>query len=235
MNKNIVQTAPSLATLPAEMRANMGRLQEQNPGWKYVFFDTRGSLELIRAAGFDVDILNQRYGAMIADLVRYAAVFELGGVYLDIKASCVTSLDDLARYPSPVVARWPPHVTKGVLSYVGSACRASRGELVQWFFYAEQGCQFLAAVIDEVKARLSAYDLARDGVGKPAALRVTGPGPFTDVAIRQGLYDASHVYQRHGMRYTIYDSITGHYDLLGSVHYSKLQDPLVLRHQFVEA
>jgi mannosyltransferase OCH1-like enzyme len=221
ITRNFIQTAPSWDKLPREIRANIDLLREMNPGWAYRFLDDVAALEMIDAAGFDVSALNTRYGAMIGDLARYAAVYAWGGVYLDIKSTCSRPFDDAVR-DDVLVAVWPQPVPRSASRGVTAM---PKGELVQWFFYARPKHDFLAMVLAKVQRRLAAYKPQTYGVGKPGVLFTTGPIPFTEAGLRCGLYDAARPVTDYGLRYSIYATMNGHFASCGT-HYSRINEPL---------
>ena len=110
--KIIHQTYAS-ANVPAEIAANIERLQAMNPGWQYAFYDD-AAIEVFIRRYYDLDMLalyqriNPVYGAARADFFRYLLVYQFGGVYLDIKSTALQPLDTLiAPQDRYVLAYWP--------------------------------------------------------------------------------------------------------------------------------
>lgn len=89
----IYQTWTTLE-LPPKMKENVELLKRQNPEFEYYLFDDKMCREFIKN-NFSTDsgILwafdKLRPGAYKADLWRYCVLFINGGIYLDIKYSCV--------------------------------------------------------------------------------------------------------------------------------------------------
>lgn len=88
---NLFQTWHSL-DLPPKMRENIELLKKQNPEFQYHLFDDAMCREFI-FTNFDRTILfaydKLKPGAYKADLWRYCVLYKKGGIYLDIKYSCV--------------------------------------------------------------------------------------------------------------------------------------------------
>ena len=90
---NIYQTWHS-KPLPPLMRENVRRLKEGHPNFRYFLYDDFNCREFIRN-NFDADVVNafDRLipGAYKADLWRYCVLFINGGIYMDIKYSCINT------------------------------------------------------------------------------------------------------------------------------------------------
>jgi mannosyltransferase OCH1-like enzyme len=90
---NIFQTWKTLS-LPRGMRNTVNTLKRQNPEFKYHLYDDEMCREFIKSH-FSTDILyafdKLIPGAYKADLWRYCVLYIHGGIYLDIKYSCVNN------------------------------------------------------------------------------------------------------------------------------------------------
>lgn len=88
---NIFQTWKTL-NLPPKMKENVELLKTQNPEFTYYLFDDNMCREFIEK-NFDKSVLytfdKLKPGAYKADLFRYCVLYIHGGIYLDIKFSCV--------------------------------------------------------------------------------------------------------------------------------------------------
>lgn len=97
--KIIYQTWHS-TDLPPKMTECVARLTRENPDFEYYLYDNDMCRSFIQKH-YDSDVLNAYDsilpGAFKADLWRYCALYETGGIYLDIKFQCVSpfSLYDL--------------------------------------------------------------------------------------------------------------------------------------------
>ena len=89
--KNIYQTWHTLK-LPFHMQQNVDKLKRQNPDFTHYLFDDAMCRIFIKE-NFADDVLfafdKLKPGAYKADLWRYCILFINGGIYLDIKYSCV--------------------------------------------------------------------------------------------------------------------------------------------------
>ena len=78
--------------LPPKMNENVENLKKQNPRFKHYLFDDNDCREFIKN-NFDSDVLNAYDslipGAYKADLWRLCVLYINGGIYLDIKLSCI--------------------------------------------------------------------------------------------------------------------------------------------------
>jgi mannosyltransferase OCH1-like enzyme len=78
--------------LPPSMQKNVDNLKRQNPEFSYQLYDDNDCREFIRL-NFASDVLHA-YDTMIpgaykADLWRYCVLYKNGGIYMDIKLSCI--------------------------------------------------------------------------------------------------------------------------------------------------
>jgi mannosyltransferase OCH1-like enzyme len=82
----------STKELPYYMNLNSIKLQKQNPQFEYFLFDDDDCLQFIETH-FDSDVVDAYNklipGAYKADLWRYCVLYIHGGIYLDMKMSCV--------------------------------------------------------------------------------------------------------------------------------------------------
>jgi mannosyltransferase OCH1-like enzyme len=78
--------------LPPNMQKNVEQLKQQNPEFSYELYDDNDCREFIRI-NFAPDVLHAYDmlipGAYKADLWRYCVLYKNGGIYMDIKLSCV--------------------------------------------------------------------------------------------------------------------------------------------------
>ena len=175
------------------IRAARDRLISENPSWRYVEFSDAESIEFIKN-NFDETIsscfqaINPVYGAARADLFRYCLIYQLGGVYLDIKSTASKQLDRIIRDEDGfLLSQWDnrpgqPHYRWGIhpeLSHFPG------GEYQQWFIAAQPRHPFLKAVIEQVIRNILDYpSKIEQPRGKNGVLKTTGPIAFT-LAINQ--------------------------------------------------
>jgi hypothetical protein len=88
---NLFQTWKTL-NLPPKMKENVELLKKQNPEFTYYLFDDKMCADFIEKY-FDKSVLytynKLKPGAYKADLFRYCVLYIYGGIYLDIKFTCV--------------------------------------------------------------------------------------------------------------------------------------------------
>lgn len=80
--------------LPPKMKKNVENLKRQNPEFNILLYDDDDVLNFL-IENFDDDVVNS-YNALIpgaykADLFRLCILYKLGGIYIDIKYSCVNN------------------------------------------------------------------------------------------------------------------------------------------------
>ena len=178
--RRIYQTYTSWDALKPEWKENIENIKAINPGWAYHFYDDH-DVESFILQEYGADILalyqkiNPRIGPARADLFRYLLLYKQGGVYLDLKSTITQPLDRvLAPQDQFILTNWSelPAREKELASFV-------LGEYIQWVILAVAGHPFLKAVIDNVLGNLLVYNPWLHGVGKRAALRITGPFAYT--------------------------------------------------------
>ncbi|MGI4847771.1 MAG: glycosyltransferase family 32 protein [Janthinobacterium lividum] len=96
--KLIHQTFPC-KTLPVTLQKNVENLISLNPGWQHQIYDDHDIKNFVmNAYGAEIykyfDKINPRYGAAKADLFRYLLLYKYGGVYLDIKSTCLCPFEE---------------------------------------------------------------------------------------------------------------------------------------------
>ncbi len=229
--KLIHQTVASKDGLHPAYIANIAALRERNPGWEHRLYDDR-DIEAFIAGNYDPSVLaayrrlNPVFGAARADLFRYLLLYKQGGVYLDIKSTVTTPLDEILKPNDAYLLshwrdpRWGRYPELG-----------PDGEFQQWHIVAEPSHPFLAAVIKRVQDNIASYFPARDGSGRIALFRLTGPIAYTQaiepIRARQPyrLVEAEEL----GFVYTIFgsdDAPGGHMYI--QKHYSQITESLVL-------
>lgn len=173
-------------------------MKADNPGWEHRLYSLPAMREWIlancgRAMLDRFDSIAPGYGAAKADLFRYLAMERDGGLYLDVKITVDRPLDELVQSGRYLLTQWDngagePHEGWGfhpeLRAIVG-------GEYIQGCIAAPPASHIIRAVIDEVCARLDAYDPATRGVGRNAVLSTTGPIAYS-LAVERTRHDAPH-------------------------------------------
>lgn len=224
--------------LPAELERNIEHIRRINPDWEHKLYGAEEMVAFIRDH-YDERVLhyfeciNPAYGAARADLFRYLLLYQLGGVYLDVKSTLRRPLNEVLRADDCyLLSRWrnkPGQEFEGWGLHPELA--DADGEFQQWHIVAAAGHPFLRAVIERVLRNIQRYNRVLDGEGWIGVIRATGPIAYT-LAIRpllerhpHRLVDAHH---ELGFQYSIYAKApSSPHQTLFRAHYTQLTEPLV--------
>jgi mannosyltransferase OCH1-like enzyme len=221
--------------VPAAFAAGVARLRSHNPGWTYRYWSDRDVHDFIDDVyGWAVLSLylriNPRYGAARADLFRYLCIYHYGGVYLDIKSGGAVVLDRLIMpEDSYILSQWNNAGSRRFRNWGlhPELAHIKGGEFQQWHVIAAAGHPFLERVIDAVLGNIAAYAEGRDGTGRMAVLRTTGPIAYTR-AIHAMLSTYPHRFvdvEAAGLRYC---ATRDHLSVFGASSYMRQTTSLVL-------
>jgi inositol phosphorylceramide mannosyltransferase catalytic subunit len=204
-----------------------------NPAWSYSFWDAeRAEAFIAEAYGLDVLARYRRirpeYHAARSDLLRYLALYRLGGVYLDIKSSCRVPLDEALRPEDRFLLM---HWDLGQIVPHAELSHVAQGEYLQWCIATVPGHPYLREVIDRVLRNIDHYAPWRSGTGRWGTLRLTGPVAYT-LAIEPVRECHPHTYIADpAARGFVYSDLPGaevHRELFGrEKHYTALEAPIV--------
>jgi mannosyltransferase OCH1-like enzyme len=101
--------------LPSKMRERVELLKSQNPGFKHCLFDDNDCREFIKKH-FRPDVLDAYNrlipGAYKADLWRLCVLFINGGIYLDIKLTCINGFKLIELTENNHFVKDRTHITK---------------------------------------------------------------------------------------------------------------------------
>ncbi len=157
--KNIFQTFKT-SRLPFITRFYIRRLQRQNPGWDYQFYDDERIGQFF-AKEFPPAYLSAyeslTIGAAKADFFRYAVLYKYGGVYLDI--------DGYARKP---LDQFILPDDEAVISYEGNP-----GLYCQWALIFNKEHPFLKRTLENVLNNIREHRYPHD------VHATTGPTAYT--------------------------------------------------------
>lgn len=243
--KVIYQTTSSRRQLPTPFVENLERMRRINPNWSIEVFDDRDCVEFVRFAyGAEMlrtyELINPRYGAARADLFRYLLLYRQGGVYLDIKSTVTCGLNKvLLSSDHYLLSHWANAAGSPFEGWGIHAETPYPGEFQQWHVVAAPTHPLLERVIVAVQRNIHSYDPGRDGTGKRAVLRMTGPIAYTQAIkplldrIRPRLVDIAAL----GFRYSFLDPDNSEFQRTGRMvhealmptHYRGLTEPLVIR------
>ena len=181
------QTCSSRAALPAIVQTHIQDLTDRNPDWTHTVYEDGDVLDYIQRH-FGSEVFNTvlticpGYGVVLADVFRYLVMYREGGVYLDIKSTAFTPLQD-AIQPSDtfLLSHWKNGQGQFRENWGlhPELHRLPGGEFQQWFIVAEPGHPFLKGVIEATLHNIRHYRLERFGTGKHGVLRVSGPICYT--------------------------------------------------------
>jgi inositol phosphorylceramide mannosyltransferase catalytic subunit len=235
--KLIHQTITSKKDLDPVFLENIARIRSLNSGWEYRLYDEDERRAFI-SDHYDREILdsylkiNPAYGPAKADFFRYLLLYKKGGVYLDFKSTVTRKLDEVLQPDDTyLLSQWHNKTGDAYEGWGLYPELPGRGEYQIWHIVAEPRHPFLDAVIQRVKANIDNYDPIRDGVGKLAVLRVTGPIAYTQ-AIQA-------VQEHHKYRHVEIEDLGFQVSIVGAPgkdgheryfkgHYRYLPEPLVL-------
>ena len=245
--KKLFQTAKAYDILPVEIKDNIGRLRDLNPDWDYNFFDDDAMKAYLEARLSPEDwdalqLVNPRFGVVLADLFRYLVIYHEGGVYLDIKSMArkpLTSSVDLGS--NFVLSQWPNKIGQ---NYVGYGLHPELsdvpgGEFQQWNIIAEPHHPFLKAAVNQVIGNILSYTPERFGTAAYGVLRLSGPIAYTRAIyplLEHFTYKAVDLAEWE-IHYSLYGDNGGQRQQHQSAvpgHYSTIREPIVLKEVYVE-
>jgi inositol phosphorylceramide mannosyltransferase catalytic subunit len=166
-----------------EIRDSLIALKHRNNGWSLTLFSDDQQLDFI-SKHFSAKVkdcylrINPRYGAARADLFRYLVIYAIGGVYFDIKSTCLIPLGAFLRNDdSLVIGQWDNQIDRPYEGYGLSpdVWDIAGGEYINWFFAAEPKNPILLDVIMYVLNQINTYQPKENNKGRNGILRVTGP------------------------------------------------------------
>lgn len=237
--KIIHQTVRSKFEMDPVLKENIERIKGLNPDWEHRLYDNEDCRSFIAnhcsARMLQLyERISPRYGAARADFFRYLLMYEVGGVYLDIKSTVVRPLSSvLSVDDSFLLSHWdngPGGRDEGAGKHPRHGVP---NEFQQWFIVSDARHPFLEAVIEKVAENISRYDALNGGVGASGVLRTTGPIAYT-LAIQPILLGCPHrMVDIHdfGFRYTCFSNDLGrdrHRQVIPS--YREIRFPVVNFH-----
>ena len=170
------------------IKSSWDSMRSNLTGWEITIFSDNQCRSFIRDHfGDDVfnayEKINPHYGAAKADFFRYCAIYQLGGIYIDIKSSLKC---DPKKFILPtdqlLLSHWDnqpgqPHEGWGIHE---SLRNQANGEYINWLIAAKSKHPYLQEVIHFVTAQINQESINVNGrKGKQGVLEITGPIPFT--------------------------------------------------------
>lgn len=228
--------------LPPEISEIVENLRCLNPDWEYRFYTDTDIIDYIRR-NFDEKVLiaylkiNPIYGAAKADLFRYLVLYQEGGVYLDIKSTCIYPLSDVIQSDDQfIITQWQNEAGNknegaGLFRCLKEDLHIENGEYQQWFIVSEKKSPVMKHVVDTVIYNIlnyRAWNYKFHSYGKRGVLFVTGP-----IAYTRAIYE---IQSQHTIRFERYDKDMGflynalknksHTKVLTS-HYANYKRPVI--------
>lgn len=238
IERNIYQTISSIKSVPPEIQKNIEFLKNNNPTWNYQLYEDDEVWSLLEAFLPQKYVLalkriSPKYGVALADVFRYVIVYMKGGVYLDIKSTCLKKLDEIIKEDdSYLISQWQNRLGEihSGFGFYPELARVPGGEIQQWHVISTSKHAFLEEVISRVIFNIKHYNKNLMGVGKIGVLRLTGPIIYTQTIYNMlGKYRFRIINSREsGLIYSIYEEMGKRgFHALKNDHYSKQKDPIV--------
>lgn len=199
------------------------------PGWRQtVYGDEEAMVFLHSHFGKDhrvtraYHLINPVYGAARTDLLRYAVMYCLGGLYLDMKSCATAPLPEIPDDKDMITSQWraQTHLFDG-------------GEYQQWYLYARPRAPIMREILDRAvdnvhSLRTRPYStfvhLHNSTSAKKRVLCTTGPIMFS-IVINNSKHRDSVVFDQsmnNCVKYMCQSNSS-----VSRKHYSRQTDPLV--------
>lgn len=125
--------------------------QKLSPDWEQVIiYDEDAKSFLEKEFGKDSKItkafylINPKYGAARADLLRYLLIYKYGGLYLDIKSCIKGPIPEMPKDKDMWISKWSEGIGPNKHLF------PKTGEYINWYIYARKGCPLLKEIIERV-------------------------------------------------------------------------------------
>ena len=235
--KIIHQTYYDKASLSLELNNNIKHLKKINKDWEYRFYDNKDIINFI-SLNYEIEVLNKvnlinpKYGVVLADLFRYLLLYKVGGVYLDIKSSVQKPLDEIIKDDDVyLISQWKNKIGEKFEGYgiLPLLKKIPGGEFQQWFIVSEPNHPFLLSVIKNVLFNIENYSIQTFGVGHFGVMLTSGPVIYT-LAIAPLLKKNNYRIidsEDSGLVYSIYGNGNGHLKLFKQ-NYRESQEPIIM-------
>lgn len=224
--------------IPIEFQDSINNLKKINPTFSYLFYDDNDCENFI-SRHYNPNILsyykkiNPSYATARSDFFRYLLIYEMGGVYLDIKSTITLGLEGILENKNFILSHWNNAPGERFQGWGIHKKYAVPNEFQQWHIVACPKHPFLKAVIKRVMWNIDNYSPEVFGVGRLGTLNVTGPICYTK-AIKPILHNHNHQLENVENLGFIYNTIgskgneDNHRTLMKS-DYTKNKEPIILR------
>lgn len=219
-------------TLPDRLSRHVDNLKSRQPGWSHCLYSNEDGERFILAHyGSQMletyQLINPEYGAARADLLRQLIIYQLGGVYIDIKSDLTKPLDEVVRPDDQyLLTQWrngPGELNEG-FGLHPELRHIKGGEYTNHHLIGVPRHSFTKAAIDLICHNIRNYR-PWSGVGKMGVCRTTGPVAYT-LALHPLRGTAPHrltTEEELGILFSIPDYNHGS---IFTRHYSKLTSPV---------
>lgn len=186
----------------------------------------RGALRHQDAAPYNK--INPAYGAARADLLRQLIIYELGGVYLDLKSYTEVPLKQIVREDDRyLLSQWTdngPGQERAGFGFHHDLANIPGGEYQTFHLIADKRHPFTKAMVDRIIANIEKYR-PWNAVGSAGVLRTTGPIAY-NLAIHPILHRHPHQMIDYKSARIVY-SIRYDHQAVFKNHYSTLFQPIM--------
>ena len=185
---NIISTgSQNQINLPL-IKQSWETMKNRLKGWNFhVFTDRECRQFILNNYGGNIfkayEMINSDYGAAKADLFRYCAIYQLGGIYIDIKSSIDHDPRTFLRDNDELVlSHWDNHSNQMHAGWgIYPDISTPNGEFINWLIISKPRHPYIKRLIDLVTESIYAESQTKKGkCGKPGVLRLTGPIAFTN-------------------------------------------------------
>lgn len=167
-------------------------LRELNPEYEITVVDNKFIEPFIRENYGDIVWnyylrIDPSYGAVRADFLRYLILYKEGGIYTDLKVSASKPFrETIKENDRLLLSHWdnlPGEEHEG-WGHLEGLEAIPRGEYIMSFITAAPGHPFFRELILEVMRNIDTYNPYIHNTGFSGTLWLTGPVPYTLVAMR---------------------------------------------------
>jgi len=234
----IVHQTFASSNLPEEIKTVMEANKKINSDYEFRFYDDSDCDKFIKEHYNDrvyrlYNKINPIYGAMKADFFRYCLIYEVGGVYLDIKSKIKTPLSDIITKDDICVLDLPKHHTATERFFEG------RFSYEQWLLIYAPKHPYLKEVIDHVCYNIenefepSFSFFSINTPSKHKVINITGPDAYTKSINK---YIEENDVLHRNLDFNAYFKLSGTkkykkmYEVNDKKHYSKSTEPFYIEH-----
>ena len=232
-------TYSNFARLPKKIHQKNFFLERLNLGYTFKYYSDDAMLMWIRE-NCEAEIetifhsINSRYGAAKADFFRYLVIFKEGGIYLDIKSSCLVPFDTIISPGDKFITSHWSNLNGSPEANFGKhlpLLKDNLREFQNWFLISEPENYIIGETIQIVKRNLTKeVGILGTKFGRNGVLETTGPIAFTKAVAKFVEGDDYRLIESDlkGLVYSIYGPNEVSHHSLFSTHYSNLYEPILV-------